>query len=85
MRNKSNLIQSPSSNALISLSESRDFLRNAEEKITRNKSNLTQTPKSDHKASPLVLKSSSERRAFLQMLELWRIFDLYFHGLRGMA
>jgi hypothetical protein len=48
----------------------------------RNKSNLIQPPQSDSKALPLVLKDSSERRAFLQTLELWRIFDLYFHGLQ---
>ena len=48
----------------------------------RNKSNLIQVPTSNEKPLPLVLKDNDERRYFLQILELFRVFDMYFKGLR---
>lgn len=47
----------------------------------RNKSNLIQVPTSNEKPLPLVLKDNDERRYFLQILELFRVFDMYFKGL----
>jgi len=51
-------------------------------KAKRNKSNLVATqPKPPEKR----LLTAQERRHYLNIIGLWRVFDLYFYGLQELA
>ncbi len=50
----------------------------------RNKSNLI--PVMERERPPTLPEMTpAERREFLHALNLWRVFDMYFDGLREMA